>query len=172
MQNRAKLAIADDITKPADEIANELMKLHGNEKSCEAAIRVSTKEFHTIVHKNFTDEEAKNKILQNEEVINSFTTNKITVRLILEEPFIKDLNKAVDMTTKDPEVSSTIDKLLANEMGIFRKIKENLDSKDDKRYDDAATNTLKILLDKSNYEAPLILTCKLLHDYVKDKYII
>ena len=168
LQIRAKFATVDEITKPADEIANELMKLPGNEKSCEAVIRDAIKEFHTNVQKNFNDEEVKNKILQNEEVINSFTTNKITVRLILEEPFIKDLNKAVDMSTKDPEVSSTIDKLLANQMGMLRKIKENLDSKDDKRHDDVATNTLKILLDKSNFEAPLLLACKLLHDYVKD----
>ena len=66
------------------------------------------------------------------------------------------------MTTKSPEVSSTIDKLLTNEIGMLKKIKDNLDSKDDKRHDDVAKDTLKILLEKSNFEEPLLLACKYL----------
>ena len=54
-------------------------------------------------------------------------------------------------------------------MGMLKKIKDNLPSKDDPKHDDVADNTLKILLDKSNFEEPLLLSCKLLHDYVKDK---
>ena len=169
LQIRAKFASVEQITKPADEIANELMRLPGQEKNAEGVIRDAIKEFHQNVQKNFNDNEIKQKILGNEEIINSFTTNKNTVKPILEEPFIKDLDKACDMTTKDQEVSATIDKLLTNEMGMLKKIKDNLPSKDDPKHDDVADNTLKILLDKSNFEEPLLLSCKLLHDYVKDK---
>ena len=169
LQIRAKFASVEQITKPADEIANELMRLPGQEKIAESVIRDAIKEFHINLQKNFNDNEIKQKILGNEEVINSFTTNKKTVQPILESSFLKDLNKAVDLTTKDQEVSTTIDSLLTNDMGMLKKIKENLPTKDDPRHDDVANCTLTILLDKSNFEEPLLLACKLLHDYVKDK---
>ena len=50
-------------------------------------------------------------ILNNEEIINSFTSNKKAIQPILDKGFIKDLDKACDMTTKDQEVSTTIEKL-------------------------------------------------------------
>jgi len=168
LQIRSKFASVENITKPADEIANELMKLPGQDKYAEGLIRDAIKEFHQNVQKDFTDPEVKNKILGNEEMINSFTTNKKTSQPILEEPFIKDLNKAVDMATKSPDVSVTIDSLLTNDMGILKKIKDNLPTKEDPRHGDVAADTLKILLDKSNFEEPLLLACKVLGDYVKD----
>ncbi|MBP3801733.1 MAG: hypothetical protein J6I85_06920, partial [Clostridia bacterium] len=168
LQIRSKFASVEQVTKPADEIANELMRLPGQEKIAEGVIRDAIKEFHQNVQKNFNDNEVKQKILNNEEVINSFTTNKKTIQPILESAFIKDLNKACDMTTKDQEVSSTIDNLLTNEMALLKKIKDNLPTKADPRHDDVTANTLDILLNKSNYEAPLLLACKCLSDYVKD----
>ena len=168
LQIRSKFASVEQITKPADEIANELMRLPGQENIAEGVIKDAIKEFHQNVQKDFNDNEVKNKILGNEEVINSFTTNKKTIQPILEEPFIKDLNKAVDLTTKDKDVSTTIDSLLTNDMGILKKIKENLTTKEDKRHEDVVKDTLKVILDKSNYEEPLLLACKCLGDYVKD----
>ena len=44
-------------------------------------------------------------------------------------------------------------------MGLIKKIKDNLPSKDDERHKE---------VEKSNYEEPLILSCKCLSDYVKD----
>ena len=61
LQIRAKFAIVEDITKPADEIANELLKIAGNEKNAEVVIRDAIKEFHVNVQKNFNDEDIKNK---------------------------------------------------------------------------------------------------------------
>ena len=69
---------------------------------------------------------------------------------------------------KDPEVTITVEKLLTNDMGILKKIKDNLPTKDDERHSDVASNTLKIIEDKSNFEGPLTLACKCLFDYVKD----
>ena len=168
LQIRSKFASVEQVTKPADEISNELMRLPGQEKIAEGVIKDAIKEFHQNVQKNFNDNEVKQKILNNEEVINSFTSNKKTVEPILDSGFIKDLNKACDMTTKEQEVSATIDSLLTNKMGLLKKIKDNLPTKADPRHDDVASNTLTILLDKSNYEAPLLLACKCLSDYVKD----
>ena len=116
---RAKFASVDTITRNADQIANELMKLPGQEKFAEGFIRDAIKEFHENVQKDFNDNEVKQKILNNEEIINSFTSNKKTIQPILDKEFIKDLNKACDMTTKDQEVSITIDKLLTNDNSFY-----------------------------------------------------
>ena len=165
---RSKFASSDSITKNADAIANELLKMPGQGKFAEGFIKDAIKEFHDNVQKDFNNNEVKQKILNNEEVINSFTSNPKAIEPILERQFIKDLNRACDLTAKDPEVSMTIDKLLTNEMGILKKIKDNIPSKDDDRHSDVAANVLKILLDKSNFEEPLLLSCKCLSDYVKD----
>ena len=74
----------------------------------------------------------------------------------------------MDLATNDEEVSNTIDKLLQNDSGILKKIKDNLTSKDDERHGDVAKDTLKIIEKKSNFEEPLLLSCKNLSDYVKD----
>ena len=163
---RSKFASSDSITKNADEIANELLKLPGNEKLIEKFINDAIKEFHENVQKDFKDEENKNKILNNEETINAFTSNKESIKPILDPSFIKDLNKAVDLATNDEEVSNTIDKLLQNDAGILKKIKDNLPKKDDERHSDVAADTLKIIEKKSNFEEPLLQSCKNLSDYV------
>ena len=168
LEIRSKFASVDSITKNADQIANELMKLPGHEKFAEGIIRDAIKELHDNVQKDFNNEDVKQKILNNEEVINSFTSNRKAVTPILEPDFIKDLSKACDLAAKDPEISITIDKLLTNDMGILKKIKDNLPSKEDERHGEVAADTLKILVDKANYEEPLLLACKCLSDYVKD----
>ena len=99
-----KFASVDTITRNADEIANELMKLPGQEKFAEGFIRDAIKEFHENVQKDFNNNEIKQKILNNEEIINSFTSNKKAIQPILDKEFIKDLNKACDLASKDPEV--------------------------------------------------------------------
>ena len=165
---RSKFASSEAITKNADLIANELIKLPGQAKFIEAFIKDAIKEFHENVQKDFKNEEVKNKILNNEETINSFTSNNEAIKPILDKEFIKDLNKAVDLATNDEEVSNTIDKLLQNDSGILKKIKDNLTSKDDERHGDVAKDTLKIIEKKSNFEEPLLLSCKNLSDYVKD----
>ena len=82
---RSKFASSDSITKNADEIANELLKLPGNEKLIEKFINDAIKEFHENVQKDFKDEENKNKILNNEETINAFTSNKESIKPILDQ---------------------------------------------------------------------------------------
>ena len=165
---RSKFASSDSITKNADLIANELTKLPGQAKFTEKFIKDAIKEFHENVQKDFKDEEVKNKILNNEETINSFTSNKEAIKPILEKEFIQDLNKAVDLAANDEEVSNTIDKLLQNDAGILKKIKDNISTKEDERHGDIAADTLKIIEKKSNYEEPLLQSCKNLSDYVKD----
>ena len=51
LQIRSKFASVEQITKPADEIANELMKLPGQDKYAEGLIRDAIKEFHQNVQK-------------------------------------------------------------------------------------------------------------------------
>ena len=165
---RSKFSTVDTLTRNADLIANELMKLPGQSKIIENLVKEAIKEFHQNLQKDFKDNENKQKILNNEDIINSFTSNQNVIKLLLDGEFIKDLNKACDLTTKDEEISTTIDKLLTNEMGILTKIKDNLPSKEDVKHDDIVRNTLSILLEKSNFEEPLLLACKCLIDYLKN----
>ena len=165
---RSKFASSDSITKNSDSIANELTKFPGQTKFIEKFIHDAIKEFHENVKKDFKNEEVKNKILNNEETINSFTFNQEAIKPILEKEFIEDLNKAVDLAANDEEVSNTIDKLLQNDAGILKKIKDNLSKKEDERHGDVVADTLKIIDKKSNFEEPLLLSCKNLSDYVKD----
>ena len=165
---RSKFASSESLTKNADLIANELTKLPGQAKFAEAFIKDAIKEFHENVQKDFNNEENKNKILNNEEIINSFTSNKEAIKPILEQEFIKDLNKACDLASNDEDVSITIDKLLQNDAGILKKIKDNIPSKEDERHSDVVDDTLKIIDKKSNFGEPLLLCCKNLSDYVKD----
>ena len=165
---RSKFASSDNITKNGDLIANELTKLPGQAKLTDGIIKDAIKEFHENVQKDFKNEENKNKILNNEEIINSFTSNKEAIKSLLEPEFIKDLNKACDMTSNDDEVSITIDKLLQNHAGIYKKIKDNIPSKEDERHKDIVDSTLKVIEKKSHFAEPLLLNCKILSDYVKD----
>ena len=165
---RSKFTSSDSITKNANLIANELLKLPGNENLKKKFIKDEIKEFHKNVQKDFKDEEVKNKILDNEETINSFISNKEAMKSIVEPEFIKDLNKVVGLVANDEEVSNTIDKLLQNDAGILKKIKDNLPKKDDERHSDMALDPLKIIEKKSNFEEPLLQSCKNLSDCVKD----
>ena len=163
---RAKFASSESITKKADRIANELLKLPGQWKFAEEILRDAIKEFHENVQKNFADSEIKQKILSNEEIINSFISNKRAIEPILANQFVEDLDKAVNSTTKDQEITQTIEKLLTNEMGLIKKIKDNLPSMDDPKHDKLVDDTIKILLEKSNYVDPLLLSCKCLSSYI------
>ena len=165
---RSKFATVDTLTKNADLIANELMKLPGQGKFIENFIKDAIKQFHENLQKDFNNDEIKQKILNNEEIINSFTSNSKAIQPILDSDFIKDLNKACDLVSKDQQISLTVDKLLTNDIGILKKIKDNLPSKDDEKHSDVCKNILKIITNKSNFEEPLLLSCKCLSDYVKD----
>lgn len=164
---RSKFAYSDEITKKIDKIANEIMKSPDQLKLGQELLKEAIADFHTNLQKNFNDKENKQKILNNEEVINSFTSNKKAVENILQQQFIDDLTKAVDQTVKSPEISQTIDKLLTNELGLINKIKENLPKTDDK-HGKLIDNAMKILLDKNNYIDPLIVSCKCLGSYIAD----
>ena len=167
---RAKFATDDQITTSVDQIANEIMKLPGQDKFAAEMIRNAIKEFHENMQKynDFKDPEVKLKILGNVEVINAFTTNKKQIEPLLEREFINDLNKAVDITHKDEEISQNVQKLLTNEMSILKKIKDNVESKGDGRHKDVTDDTLKVMLHKSNYVEPFLQTCRIIGDYVKD----
>ena len=52
---------------------------------------------------------------------------------ILEREFIQDLNKACDLAIKDAEIHCEYS-LLTNEMGLLKKIKDNIPSKVDERH--------------------------------------
>ena len=128
------------------------------------------KDFHDDVQKDFNDKKVKENMLNDEKVINccANSSNPKSMEPLLTDQFINDLNKAIDSTTKDPEVSPVIEQLLVNEMDLAKKIKDNLPSKDDPKHDKLVDDAINILDKKSNFDQPLTLACKFLSDGVKD----
>ena len=83
--------------------------------------------------KNYNDSKVKDEILANEEDINDGANNVKDIEPLLTPEFIDDLNKAVDLASKDPEQSPKVDKILSNEMNLITKIKDNLPLKSDQK---------------------------------------
>ena len=106
----SKFSSSDLIAKNADQTPNELLKMSGQGKFVEGFIKDVIKEFHDNVQKDFSKDEVKQQILNNKEVINFFTSNPKVIEPILDRQFIKDFNRVCLLTTKDPEVSITMDK--------------------------------------------------------------
>ena len=168
---RAKFASDDVITEGCDRIANEIMKLPGQDKYAAGVIADAIKEFHENMQKynDFKDPESKPKVLGNVEIINAFTSNKKQIEPLMERQFVDDLNKAIDLTTKDEGVSQDVQKLLTNEMSLLRKIKDNLETKTDERNKDVVDDILKLINNKSNFADSFLLALRTLGDYVKDE---
>ena len=165
---RSKFAYCDEITKKLDHIANEIMKSPDQWKFGQELLKEAVQEFHDNVRKNFKDNEIKQKILNNAEVISSITSNKRAMEPILTQQFIDDLSQAIDLTAKSTEASQTIDKLLTNELALVKKLKNNLPSKSDPKHEKLLDDAIKILLEKPNYIDPLIVSCKCVSDYLID----
>ena len=86
------------------------------------------------LQKDYKDPKVKKELLSNEEDINNGTTSKEDgLESLLTPQFIDDLDKAIDLTSKDPVDSPTVNKLLLNEMNLLNKIKEKLDENNDKK---------------------------------------
>ena len=166
---RAKFANDENITKSTDLIANEIMKLPGQEEFASDIIKQQIKEFYENLKGDFSNSEIKHKILNNLETINAFSSNKKQISLLFADEFQSNLNKVIDLTKNEKEISQVIEKLLTNEMSILKKIKENIPSKDNNKHNDIIENTIKIIKNKSNYLDTLLLSCRILSDYIKDE---
>ena len=165
---RTNFANNDTIIKITDLIANEIMKLSGQEESTSDIIRKQIEEFYNNLKSDFNNSEIKQKILNNLENINAFTSNKKQISLLLTEEFQNNLNQVIDLTQKEVNISQVIEKLLTNELSILKKIKENISSKDNNKHNDIIDNSIKVIKNKSNYSDTLLLSCKILNDYIKD----
>ena len=111
-------------------------------------------EFHENMKEDFKNVEVKQKILGNLETINAFTSNKKIIEAsLMTDEFRDDLNKAIDLTNKDDDISQINEDLLTNEMAILKKIKECLPETDDAipKHDAITDNVLKVIKNKSNY---------------------
>ena len=165
---RTKFANDDTITILTDIIANEIMKLSGQEEFTSDIIKKQIEEFYNNLKSDFNNSEIQQKILNNLENINAFTSNKKQINLLLTEEFQNNLNQVIDLTQKEEKVSQVIEKLLTNEMSILKKIKENISLEDNKN-NDIINNTIQVIKNKSNYCDILLLSCKILNDYIKNE---
>lgn len=169
---RAKFANDENITKGCDSIANEIMKLPGQEAQIAEVVKDAIAEFHENIKEDFKNAEVKQKILGNLETINAFTSNKKIIEAsLMTDEFREDLNKAIDLTNKDEEVSQINEDLLTNEMAILKKIKDNLPEGEESlpKHEVITDNVLKVIKNKSNYGNIFLTTIKLLGDYVQNE---
>ena len=128
-------------------------------------------DFHENVNKDFKDKKVKKKILSNEKDINALTkdpSNEKAIEPILLNQFLDDLNKAIESTTNDDEISPENEELLVNELNLLNRVKENIRNKNDSKHSDLVEDAMNILTKKSNYVNPLLDACKFVNDYISD----
>jgi hypothetical protein len=135
---RAKFASNENISRNCNIIANEILKLPGQEQYTKNIIEENIKEFHqnkiNVNNDNFNNEN-KNKFLNNLGIINAFTSNEKQIEQIIKnEFFFNDLNDVIDLTCKDNDLTQTVEKLLTNEFSILKKIMENLNDENNNNY--------------------------------------
>ena len=167
---RAKFSSDENITRSADLISNEIMKLPGQEKNAEEILIQTISKFHEDSQKDFNDTDNQLKLLNELEIINAFTSNKKQTDLITNDEFMNDLTKTMDNTLKQTLYSRTIGQLLVNEMTVLRKMKDNL-PKDDSKHEQIVKYSLTTLLTKSTYSDALLLPIRTLNEYIKDEYL-
>ena len=166
---RSKFSNDENITRSADLISNEIMKLPGQEKNAEEILVQTISKFHEDSQKEF-DADNQLKLLNDLEIINAFTSNKKQTDLITNDEFMDDLSKTMEHTLKQTLYSRTINQLLVNEMSVLRKMKDNL-PKDDSKHEKIVKYSLQILLTKSTYSDALLLPIRTLNEYIKDEYL-
>ena len=169
---RAKFASNENISKNINIIANEILKLPGQEQYTTNIIEENIKEFHqnklNINNNNNFNNEIKNKFLNNLGIINAFTSNEKQIEILNKnEFFFNDLKDVIDLTCKDNDLTQTVEKLLTNEFSILKKIMENLNENDNK-HNEISNAILNCIKNKNNYSDSLLISCKMLNDYIKN----
>jgi hypothetical protein len=158
------------IGRLCDEISNEILMLPGQEKNAENIIKESIKNFHENVNNKEYNTENKNKMMNDLETINAFSSNKKQNEMLVEnKEFITDLNKSIQLTLNDEQdISDVYEKLVMNQTSVMRKLKDNA-SEDNNVHKDITRNIKNLITKKSNYNDILLSNIKILSDYTKNE---
>ena len=136
------------IINDCDEISNEILsKVPGQDQYAEELIKDAIAGFNENIKNDFSKPEVKQKLLNNLEIINSFSTNKTHFeKLNKEAEFIANLKTCYDKTFKEPNLTQVTEKLLNNEISLIKK----LDTLDEFDHAYTVDKLIDIIKNKSN----------------------
>ena len=165
-ETKNKFPSNQKIINDCDEISNEILsKVAGQDQYADELIKEAIAGFNENIKNDFTKPEIKQKLLNNLEIINSFSTNKTQFEnLNKETEFITNLKTAFDKTFEEKNVTQVIEKLLNNELSLIKK----LNTLDD--FDHAYTidKLIDIIKHKSNFRDILLSATEEFSKYLKD----
>ena len=154
------------IINDCDAISNEILsKVPGQDQYAEELIKEAIAGFNENMKQDFAKPEIKQKLLNNLEIINSFSTNKAQFeRLNKEEEFVNNLKACYDKTFKEQNVSQVTEKLLSNELSLIKK----LNTLDEFDHGYTVDKLIDIIKNKSNFRDILLSAAEEFSKYLKD----
>ena len=165
-ETKNKFPSNQKIINDCDEISNEILsKVAGQDQYADELIKEAILGFNENIKNDFSKPEIKQKLLNNLEIINSFSTNKAQFEnLNKETEFITNLKTAFDKTFQETNVTQVIEKLLSNELSLIKKL-NTLDE-----FDHAYTidKLIDIIKNKSNFRDILLSATEEFSKYLKD----
>ena len=165
-ETKNKFPSNQKIINDCDEISNEILsKVAGQDQYADELIKEAILGFNENIKNDFSKPEIKQKLLNNLEIINSFSTNKNQFEnLNKETEFINNLKTAYDKTFQETNVSQVTEKLLSNELSLIKKL-NTLDE-----FDHAYTidKLIDIIKNKSNFRDILLSAAEEFLKYLKD----
>ena len=165
-ETKNKFPSNQKIINDCDEISNEILsKVPGQDQYAEELIKEAIAGFNENIKNDFSKPEIKQKLLNNLEIINSFSTNKTQFEnLNKETEFITNLKTAFDKTLQETTVSQVIEKLLSNELSLIKKL-NTLDEFDHAYSIDKLIDVIK---NKSNFRDILLSSTEEFSKYLKN----
>ena len=136
------------IINDCDEISNEILKLvPGQEKNAGDLIKDAIIGFNENIKHDFALPETKQKLLNNLEIINSFSTNKTQFEnLNKETEFITNLKSALDKIFQETSITQVSEKLFTNLLSLLKK----LNTLDEFDHEYTVNKLIEIIKNKSN----------------------
>ena len=165
-ETKNKFPSNQNIINDCDAISNEILsKVPGQDAYAEELIKEAIAGFNENMKQDFSKPEIKQKLLNNLEIINSFSTNKTQFEnLNKEAEFVANLKTCYDKTFQEQNVTQVTEKLLSNEISLIKK----LNSLDDFDHAYAVDKLIDIIKNKSNFRDILLSATEEFSKYLKD----
>ena len=155
------------IINDCDEISNEILKqVPGQDQNAGELIKDAIAGFNENIKNDFSMAETKQKLLNNSEIINSFSTNKTQFEALNKEAeFITNLKTALDKIFQETNITSVAEKLFTNLLSLLKK----LNTLDDFDHEYIIAKLIEIIKNKSNLRDILLSATEEFSKYLMDE---
>ena len=166
-ETKNKFHSNQNIINDCDEISNEILKkVPGQDQNAGELIKDAINGFNEIIKNDFALPETKQKLLNNLEIINSFSTNQTQFENINNEPeFITNLKDLVSKIFSEKNVTQVIEKLYTNALSILKKL-NTLEAFD---HEYIVEKLIDIIKNKSNLRDILLSATEEMSKYLTDE---